>query len=106
MVRNKVPEMNKDLITKGLYTLLRSLEFILEVLGRLKITFSFFFANNHSPKASSESSPHLLDCGLEPTFFGRHFTEAVLPLSGRDAGILWMRVTEVRWCGFGRISNK
>ena len=71
MVRNKVPEINKDLITKVLSTLQRSLEFILEALEKLKIAFSFFCANSYSPKAPCESnnSPHLLDCGLEPTFF-------------------------------------
>ena len=42
MVRNKVPEINKDLITEGLSTLQRSLEFILEALERLKIALQFF----------------------------------------------------------------
>lgn len=43
MVRNKVPEINKDLITEGLSTLQRSLEFILEALERLKIALQFFY---------------------------------------------------------------
>ena len=82
VVRNKVPERNKDLITNVLSTLQRSLDFILEALERLKIAFSFFSANSYSPKAlwESNNSPQLLDCRLEPTFFGRHFTETVLPV--------------------------
>lgn len=51
VVRNKVPERNKDLITNVLSTLQRSLDFILEALERLKIAFSFFSANSYSPKA-------------------------------------------------------
>lgn len=39
----------------------------------------FFFANKHWPKTPSKcnNSHCSLSCGLEPTFYGRHFTETI-----------------------------
>lgn len=54
-------------------------------LGRLKRALSFFFANNYLPRpCESNNNCHLLGCGLKPAFSGRHFTETVLSLQGRD----------------------
>lgn len=110
VVRNKVPEINKDLITEGLSTLQKSLEFILEALERLKIARQFFLCKqllNLRPHVRVTVAPiywtvvwsQLSLVGISQRLYCLYYCT-------RDAWCLMDEGAEVRWYGSGCISNK